>query len=379
MENSFTTLHHSSTFPRNMSSSSFKLYGKVDEVEHARLLARRQTRRRLLVIALSSIVLVGIIVAAVVGTSIGRSKSGGDAGNAQSSLSSSIKAVCDATRFPDSCSSSLSLAAANDSSRMDPQKLFQLSLQVAMNALSDASHILTELEDDDHLVDNMSKAAMTCCHELLDLAVGHINDSLHSYQDLTSDDIVDNLKTWLSAAGTYLETCTDGFDHAPKEFKTKLAQTLKNSTEFTSNSLAIVSAIFKISHSFKMRRLLSYSRGDHELPHWLSSNDRKLLQSNNYTSTVKANIVVAKDGSGKYKTINDALAAVPDKRNERTVIYVKKGIYNENVIVEKSKWNVMIIGDGKDATIVSGNRNFVDGTPTFQTATFGKLFLIKFA
>ncbi|KAK4431584.1 putative pectinesterase/pectinesterase inhibitor 46 [Sesamum alatum] len=44
--------------------------------------------------------------------------------------------------------------------------------------------------------------------------------------------------------------------------------------------------------------------------------------------------------------------------------------YVENVIVEKTKWNVMMVGDGKDATIVSGGLNFVDGTPTFKTATF---------
>lgn len=32
---------------------------------------------------------------------------------------------------------------------------------------------------------------------------------------------------------------------------------------------------------------------------------------------------------------------------------------------------VMIIGDGTDASIVSGSLNFVDGTPVFSTATIG--------
>jgi hypothetical protein len=90
----------------------------------------------------------------------------------------------------------------------------------------------------------------------------------------------------------------------------------------------------------------------------------------------KADIVVAKDGSGKYKTISEALKHVPNKSNKRTLIYVKKGIYYENVRVEKTKWNVMIVGDGMTASVVSGRLNVVDGTPTFSSATFGKGFYL---
>lgn len=102
----------------------------------------------------------------------------------------------------------------------------------------------------------------------------------------------------------------------------------------------------------------------------LCLDNRKLLQKS--APKIKVNAVVAKDGSGKYKSIKAALKAAPEKSKKRYVIYVKKGIYKENVRIEKTKWNIMIIGDGKDATIVSGNRNFIDGTPTFKSATFGK-------
>jgi len=169
--------------------------------------------------------------------------------------------------------------------------------------------------------------------------------------------------------GTYQETCIDGFGEAEEALKSSVFNNLKNSTEFTSNSLAIVTWLDKAASAVKLRRLLSTLPHQDEEPKWLHSKDRKMLQADNLKK--KANIVVAKDGSGNFKTITAALKHVPEKSDKRTVIYVKKGIYNENVRVEKTKWNVMIIGDGMNATIVSGRLNFVDGNPTFSSATFG--------
>lgn len=97
---------------------------------------------------------------------------------------------------------------------------------------------------------------------------------------------------------------------------------------------------------------------------------RRLLESGDLRKI--ANIVVAKDGSGKYKTITEALEKVKEKNENRTIIYVKEGVYFENVRVEKNKWNVVMVGDGQRKTVVAAGLNFIDGTPTFHTATFGK-------
>lgn len=173
--------------------------------------------------------------------------------------------------------------------------------------------------------------------------------------------------------GTYQQTCIDGFGEAKETLKNTIANYLKNSTDFTSNSLAIITSISKAASTLNLqrRRLLTLPSHQNEAPEWLHHRDRKLLQTTDMDLRRKADIVVAKDGSGKYKTVSEALKHVPEKSDKRTVIYVKKGVYYENVRVEKTKWNVMMIGDGMTATIVSGSRNFVDGTPTFSTATFG--------
>ena len=108
---------------------------------------------------------------------------------------------------------------------------------------------------------------------------------------------------------------------------------------------------------------------------------RKLLQAALTTSPPpNPNVVVAKDGTGKYSRIQDALNEVPKYNNQTFVIYVKEGVYEEYVKVDKWLTHVLIIGDGPTKTRLTGNRNYVDGTPTFKTATLivaGDHFIAK--
>jgi len=90
---------------------------------------------------------------------------------------------------------------------------------------------------------------------------------------------------------------------------------------------------------------------------------------------------VAKDGSGQYKTINDAVKAIPANHPGRYVIYVKAGVYNEIVSVPKGKNNVLMYGDGADKSIVTGDiSNVKNQVTTRLTATFtveGNNFIAK--
>lgn len=60
---------------------------------------------------------------------------------------------------------------------------------------------------------------------------------------------------------------------------------------------------------------------------------------------IKYDIVVAQDGSGNYKTIQEAFDAVPKLKSERTVIYVKNGIYKQVITLEADRNNVTLIGE----------------------------------
>lgn len=64
-------------------------------------------------------------------------------------------------------------------------------------------------------------------------------------------------------------------------------------------------------------------------------------------------IVVAKDGSGNYTTVQAALDAVPSGNLSPVSIFIKKGKYKEVIVVDACKNFISLIGEDKDNTILS--------------------------
>ncbi|KAJ7954407.1 Pectinesterase [Quillaja saponaria] len=83
----------------------------------------------------------------------------------------------------------------------------------------------------------------------------------------------------------------------------------------------------------------------------------------------KPNVIVAADGSGSYTKIMDAVAKAPQRSNNRHVIYIKKGLYNEYVQIKKEYWNIVMVGDGIGQTIIAGDHSYSSGYSTMQSAT----------
>ncbi|CAN1200423.1 Putative pectinesterase/pectinesterase inhibitor 28 [Linum perenne] len=96
-----------------------------------------------------------------------------------------------------------------------------------------------------------------------------------------------------------------------------------------------------------------------------------------------ADITVAADGSGDYETVKEALDKILEKKKkvgEVVVVYIKEGIYEEYVEVKKKIDNLVLIGDGADRTLITGDKSFVDGVGTFKTPTVavvGNYFFAK--
>ena len=100
------------------------------------------------------------------------------------------------------------------------------------------------------------------------------------------------------------------------------------------------------------------------------------------TGAPAADAVVALDGSGGYTTIADAVKAAPRSSPKRYTIYVKKGVYKvtEPIIVAAEVWNLTLVGDGIDDTIISGDLYAIkDVRTTYQTGTLREYIYIYFA
>ncbi|KAL2556247.1 putative pectinesterase/pectinesterase inhibitor 34 [Forsythia ovata] len=187
--------------------------------------------------------------------------------------------------------------------------------------------------------------------------------------------------TWLSAALTNQDTCSEGFDELNGYVKNQMGNRLKDLSELVSNSLAIYAAagggddFSGIPIQNKRRRLLKSGNGQKlsakhkQFPEWLSRRDRILLDMP--APAIQADIIVSKDGNGTYKTIAEAIKKAPEHSNRRIIIYVRAGKYEEkNLKVGRKKTNLMFIGDGKGKTVISGGKSVQDNVTTFHTASF---------
>lgn len=330
----------------------------VEEEEH-----RRQTRRRLLIVAVSSIVLVAATVGILVPL---RAK------NNTSSLSTkekqSIKSICSATLYQESCYSSIyslkqSSTNTSQSDLDSPKQIFMLSLQVSFNELATLHSSISSRRSQHSITQN----ALNACSRLIQDAMDHVNMSIASTSLQTTLDSVGDVRTWLSTAITDQQTCLDGlkeFENIPPSLRGEINASMVNATIFTSNSLAIISKIPAIVQGGEVsvhRKVLQKSVKD------LHRHRRRLVEAD-----LRPNLKVAKDGSGDYETITEAVNAMPKRSKHRFFIYVKEGEYKENVVVDTNSWNLMIYGDGMGKTVVSSNLNHVDGVGTYDSATLSK-------
>ncbi len=71
------------------------------------------------------------------------------------------------------------------------------------------------------------------------------------------------------------------------------------------------------------------------------------------TAFAQQKIIVAADGSGKYKTIQGAINSLTDSSNQPRIIFIKNGIYKEKIYLEKH--NIILQGESKEKTIITNS------------------------
>lgn len=211
-----------------------------------------------------------------------------------------------------------------------------------------------------------------------------VNSAAKSLPVMTAEDV----QTLLSGVLTNSQTCLEGLKSTESTWSVRsgLVSPLTNDTKLYSVALCLFTKAWapkklktnaKSTHhrsAFGEGRVPGFNLSDRARA-VLESTGRRLLQSTGGDAEgvmISDLVTVSQDGSGNFTLISDAVAAAPNNTNGSDgyfLIYVKAGVYEEYVTIDKKKKYVMMIGDGINQTIITGNRNVVDNYTTFNSAT----------
>ncbi|GMH18352.1 hypothetical protein Nepgr_020193 [Nepenthes gracilis] len=355
-------------------------------------------RTRNLLHRLTALAVVLLLLAAAVGTvAVVKSRGGSSAGDGAVRPTKAITRVCGRTRYPSLCVNSL--VGYPGALSADERQLVHISVNITRQKFGEALDLATEMIDFN--MGPLGRSAFDDCLELLDDSVDLLTRSLFSVwsasvaeqsaggggnnQGGTTEDVM----TWLSAAMTNYDTCTEGFEAVSGPVKDRMAQTLKDLSELMSNCLSIYadnngsgggsggdSDFAGIPIENRRRRLLG-SRSEtipdpdaFGYPEWMSTRERILLATP--SSEIQADVTVAKDGGGTVTTIKEAIKMAPEKSDKRFIIHIMAGRYQEaDLKVGRKKTNLWFVGDGKGKTVITGRKSVGhDNITTFHTASF---------
>lgn len=306
--------------------------------------------------------------------------------------------ACSITPYPSFCKSILS---SQGSQNLYSFGRFSLAKSL-LNTNKFLGAINKYVSDHTSSLSKLDRMALEDCQILLGLNIDYFSSASSNLNSTTSlpDAEADTLHTSLSATLTNIETCLEGVQSL-----SDVPNVLSNATKHYSVSLAF----FK--HAWFPNKRISSARGftpsripkkpvkgrvngrkllfhevkigsNGELPLKMSTSNRKkyertgrkILQSSNPVLVTNV-VIVSQDGSGDFTTIMDAVNRAPNNTNGVNgyhLIFIGAGLYEEYVSIPKNKKYLMMVGDGINQTIITGNRNVVDGWTTFESATFSK-------
>ncbi|GER24718.1 plant invertase/pectin methylesterase inhibitor [Striga asiatica] len=314
-----------------------------------------------------------------------------------------LSTICKSTPYPSFCNTVLT---GSESSSSSIHNYTRTSLHKSyLSAKKFVALIQRNLQKNKTLTPTAVRALQDC-EFLAQCNVDNlINSSLTLDQNINSSSQtlpqlkIDDVQTLLSAILTNAQTCIDGLQSTASAWRVRagVVHPLSNDTQLFSLSLALFTKSYV--HDRKRRRphhhhggfpagffnkqlkssdgRFNFRMSEKNMRIFRTATNRRLLQAadEEIDSHVAISdiVVVSQNGRGSFRTINDALAVAPnnsDGTNGYFLIYIKAGVYEEYVSVPKNKKYLMMIGDGINQTIITGNRSFVDGWTTFNSATF---------
>ncbi|KAL5052526.1 hypothetical protein RYX36_033208 [Vicia faba] len=159
-----------------------------------------------------------------------------------------IRSSCNTTLYPDICYTSLSRYA--NAVQQNPGQLARIAIAVSFSKVHrTASYLYNLTRVADYGGNSRAALALHDCFSNLNDAVDEIRGSIKQMRQIGSAGAsadsflfqMSNVQTWMSAALTDEETCTDGFQDVENcPMKTDVNDRVTKVKKFTSNALALV-------------------------------------------------------------------------------------------------------------------------------------------
>ncbi|KAK4492598.1 hypothetical protein RD792_003416 [Penstemon davidsonii] len=284
------------------------------------------------------------------------------------------ESTCEGTLYPDLCVSTV--ASFPELHRKTLPEIISATVNATMKQVRESASNCSSLRRKlIKRLDPIDLRALDDCLELFSDTIAELKNVLTSLTATTSPEkYYDDLQTLLSGGMTNQDTCLDGFAYSRNNTRGFIQGSVKKISKHFSNSLAMVKKLKKRSN----KTTSFYGKTKNGYPTWMKKIDRRLLQLT--VNKTRFDLVVAKDGSGNFTTINEALMVAPNNSDTRFVIYIKTGAYYEYIEVDRRKTMIMFLGDGIGKTLIKGNRSVVDGWTTFRSSTVavvGNRFIAK--
>ncbi|XP_059445858.1 21 kDa protein-like [Corylus avellana] len=159
-----------------------------------------------------------------------------------------IRTSCGTTLYPDLCYTSLSRYA--NAIQQNPARLAKVAISVSLaKAQRMAAYVSNISSQADYGADPRAAGALHDCFTNFGDAVDEIRGSLKQMRQVGDTGAasfrfqMSNVQTWMSAALTDEDTCTDGFeDVSDGSVKTDVCDRVAKARKFTSNALALVNS-----------------------------------------------------------------------------------------------------------------------------------------
>ncbi|KAG7030208.1 putative pectinesterase/pectinesterase inhibitor 7, partial [Cucurbita argyrosperma subsp. argyrosperma] len=235
--------------------------------------------------------------------------------------------------------------------------------------------------------------ALEDCQLLAGLNIDYLTTSFRTVNTTSSklsEMKADDVQSLLSAILTNQQTCLDGLKATAGSWSVKngLSLPLASDTKLYSMSLALFTKGWVPKKKKRSTWTAAGSQGgfrngrmslkmsNRAKAIYEMATRRNLLETDDGGDdqiSIRDIVIVSQDGSGNFTTINEAIAAAPNNSAPTDgyfLIFVSVGVYEEYVSIAKNKRYLMMIGDGINQTVITGNRSVVDGWTTFNSATF---------